>query len=160
MKYRLILVSSLFGIITGSQVHSQEETDTEVEYKTIAEGTDSPIAELQIVCFNKFFNKDYLPAEFNEKYNLDEKTLFKKKMLVQIFHSDMDKKGLDKIDLLGIKQNKKQLIIEYNLINSNSENDDQQLSPFLIVQIPKSKKEVKFIVDGKELGKTTDLYVD
>ena len=146
-----MLISSLFAIISSLQVRSQDETMTKVEYKTIAEGTDSPIAELQIVCFNKFFNK---------KYNLDEKSLFKKKMLIEIFHSDKEKKGLDKIELIGIKENNEKLIIEYNLVNSNTENDGEQLSPFLIVQVPKSKKEVKFIVDGTELGKATELYVD
>lgn len=160
MRFQLILISSLSLFISTFQVHSQDEAMTEVEYKTIAEGTDSPIAELQIVCFNKYFNKDYLPAEFNRKYNLDEKTLYKKKMLVEIFHSDKDDKGLDKVELTGIKKNGKKLIIEYNLVNSNTENDDEQLSPFLIVQVPKSKKEIKFIKDGMELGKATDVYVD
>lgn len=160
MKYRLILICFLFGLISTFQVHSQEKQMSEVEYKTIAEGTDSPITELQIVCFNKFFNKDYLPVEFNEKYNLDEKTLYKKKMLIEIFHSDKDKKGLDKIELIGIRENSQKLVVEYNLVNSNMENDDEELAPFLIVQVPKSKKEVKFIVDGTVLGKATNLYVD
>ena len=41
---------------------------------------------------------------FREKYNLDENTLYKKKMLIEIFHSDVNKKGLDKIELIEIKE--------------------------------------------------------
>lgn len=160
MKNRIILICFFLGLIIFNKGYSQDESLKNVEYKIIAEGTDSPIPELQIVCFNKYFNKDYLPADFRRKYNLDEKTLYKKKMLIEIFQSDKNKKGLDKIELMGIKENEKELIIEYNIVNSNKENDDEQLSPFLIVQVPKSKKEMKFIVNGTELGKATEVYVD
>ena len=81
-------------------------------------------------------------------------------MLIEIFHSDKEKQGLDKIELIGIKENDEKLIIEYNVVNSDTENDSERLSPFLIVQVPKSKKELRFIVDGIELEKATDLYVD
>ncbi len=160
MKNKVILTNILIGLISFLKAYSQDENLTKTEYKIIAEGTDSPIPELQIVCFNKYFNKDYLPADFRKKYNLDEKTLYKKKMLVEIFHSDKNKKGFDKIELVGIKENDKKLVIEYNLVNSNTENDDKELSPFLIVQVPKSKKEIKFVVNGTELVKATQLYVD
>ncbi len=143
-----------------NRVHSQDENMTKAEYITIAEGTDSPIADLQIVCFNKYFNLDYLPADFRKKYNLDDKTLYKKKMLVQIFQSDKNKNGFDKIELIGIMENDKKLVVEYNLVNSNTENDDKELAPFLIIQVPKSKKEIKFIANGIELGKKTEVYVD
>ena len=160
MKNRIILISILIGLFSFVKVYSQDKNLTKTEYKTIAEGTDSPIPDLQIVCFNKYFNKDYLPADFRKKYNLDDKTLYKKKMLVEIFQSDKNKKGFDKIELIGIKENDKKLVVEYNLVNSNTENDNKELSPFLIVQVPKSKKEIKFIVNGTELGKATELYVD
>ena len=143
-----------------NKVHSQDENMTKAEYITIAEGTDSPIADLQIVCFNKYFNLDYLPADFRKKYNLDDKTLYKKKMLVQIFQSDKNKNGFDKIELIGIMENDKKLVVEYNLVNLNTLNDDKELAPFLIIQVPKSKKEIKFIANGIELGKTTEVYVD
>lgn len=81
-------------------------------------------------------------------------------MLIEIFQSDKDKQGLDKVEVIGIKENDKKLVIEYSLVNSNPENDDKQLFPFLIIQVPKSKKEVKFIVNGIELGKATKLYLD
>ena len=61
-------------------------------------------------------------------------------MLIEIFHSDKNNKGLDKIELIGISENDDELVIKYNIVNSNSENDDKQLSPFLIIQVPKSKK--------------------
>ena len=160
MKNRIILISFLIGLISSGKAFSQNEKLNPVEHKIIAEGTDSPIAELQIVCFNKYFNKDYLSADFRQKYNLDDKTLYKKKMLIEVFQSDKNKKGLDKIDLIGIKGNDAELVIEYNIVNSDSANDNKQLSPFLIVQVPKSKKKIKFIANGIELGKATDIYVD
>ena len=159
MRNKIILFCFIFTLISFNKVYSQSETFKDVEYNTIAEGTDSPIAELQIVCFNKYFNKDYLPAEFLNRYKLNEKDLYKNKMLVEIFHSDKDKKGLDKIELTRFSENEKTLVIEYRLVNSNKENDDKILSPFLIVQVPKSKKEIKFILDGIELGKATKLFV-
>lgn len=108
----------------------------------------------------KYFNKEYLPADFREKYHLDEKALFKNKMLIEVFHSDTAQKGIDKIELIGIKEDDQKFIIEYNLVNSDTENDDQRLSPFLIVQVARSKKAVTFIVNGTELGKASKLYVE
>jgi len=160
MKNKLIVTCLFYGLLSLSSIYSQDKNLTKTQYKTVAEGTDSPIPELQIVCFNKFFNKDYLSSSFRKKYNLDEKTLYKKKMLIEIFQSDKNKKGIDKIELIGIRENETKMVIEYNIINSNKENDDKQLSPFLIIQVPKSKKEIKFIVDGIELGKAKKLYVD
>ncbi len=160
MDIKFLITSVLLGFMLTDTLYSQDEQLHNVAHATIAQGTDSPIEELQIVCFNKFFNKDYLPKEFQKKYNLDDTSLYKKKMLVEIFHSDKAKKGLDSIELVGIKENDNKLVIEYNLVNSNTENDEMQLAPFLIVQVPKSKKEVKFIVNGVELGKTSGVYVD
>jgi hypothetical protein len=159
MKNKIVFIVLLIGLITSGKVFSQNELKP-VEHKIIAEGTDSPIPELQIICFNKYFNKDYLPADFLKKYNLDDKKHYKKKMLIEIFQSDKNKKGLDKIDLIGISENDTELVIEYNVVNSQSDNDDKQLSPFLIVQVPKSKKKIKLIANGIELGKATDVYVD
>ncbi len=159
MKNRIVFIILLIGLIKSGKVFSQNGLKP-VEYKIIAEGTDSPIPELQIVCFNKYFNKDYLPADFRNKYNLDDKTLYKKKMLIEIFQSDKSQKGFDKIDLIGILENDKELIIKYNIVDSETDNDNKQLSPFLIIQVPKSKKKIKFIVNGIELGKATGIYVD
>ncbi|MCB7479829.1 hypothetical protein [Christiangramia sediminis] len=158
MKNQIILF--LLLIISFNSISAQNEKYHEIEYKKIAEGIDSPIPDLQIVCFNKFFNKDYLPKEFNEKYNLTDKKLFKKKMLVEIFHSDQEGVGLDKIEIVNIKEGRKSIQIQYNLINANKDNDNEQLSPFIILQIPKSKKDIKFIRDGADLGQTKKTYVD
>lgn len=81
-------------------------------------------------------------------------------MLIELFHSDSEKKGIDKIEIINISENDKTLVIKYNLINSNKENDDQVLAPFSIIQVPKSKKAIKFILNGIEKGKTTKVYVD
>lgn len=160
MKNRILLIILLIGCLGVGKAFSQTAKETTVEYKIIAEGTDAPIAKLQVVCFNKYFNQDYLPADFLEKYKLNEKTLYKKKMLVEIFYTDTDKKGFDKIDLVSIKENGAELLIEYNIVNAQADNDDEQLSPFLIVQVPKLKRAVRFIENGIELGKTRRLYVD
>ena len=92
IAFTLILVSSFNAI-------SQNDRQTNVEYKIIAEGIDSPFENYQVVCFNKYFNLEQLPVTFQTKYNLTDKTLFQKKMLVEIFHSDIERKGFDKIDL-------------------------------------------------------------
>ncbi|WP_431161818.1 hypothetical protein [Flagellimonas beolgyonensis] len=159
MTKKVILASLIIGLISFGQIYSQENLN-KVEYKIVAEGTDAPIPELKIVCLNKFFNKDYLPADFSKKYNLEDNTLYKKKMLVQIFQLDKDKNGLDKIELIGVNENDEKLLIEYNIVNSDKSNDDRQLTPFLIVQVPKSKKKITFIENGIELGKASKLYVE
>ncbi|SLJ89762.1 hypothetical protein [Salegentibacter salarius] len=160
MKIKAFIISLTLTIISFCESYGQEGNLNDVEYTIIAKGTDSPIPDLQIVCFNKYFNKDYLPSDFRKKYNLDEKRLYKKKMLVELFHSDTDGKGLDEIELIGIQENDENLIVNYNVINSDTKNDEEKLSPFLIVQVPKSKKDIKFVVNGSELGKGTELYVD
>lgn len=160
MKFKALIFVLSLSLIFVSETYGQEENLNDVEYTIIAQGTDSPIPDLQIVCFNKYFNKDYLPKDFRKKYNLDERGLYKKKMLVELFHSDPDAKGLDKIELLGIQENDENLVVNYKIVNLNPENDAEQLSPFLIVQVPRSKKEIKFIVNGVEQGEGTDLYVD
>lgn len=160
MKIKFLIISLSITIISFSKSYTQEKNLNEVEYSVIAQGTDSPLPDLQIVCFNKYFNKDYLPTDFRKRYGLDEKGLYKKKMLVELFHSDSEGKGLDKIELVGIQESDENLIVNYNLINSDTNNDHEKFSPFLIVQVPKSKKDIKFIVNGSELGAGTDLYVD
>ncbi|MFT4611865.1 MAG: hypothetical protein ACJA1H_002218 [Glaciecola sp.] len=159
-KHFILLIIFLFGNVYLQKAFSQEKKLKDVEFEIIAEGTDSPISNLQIVCFNKYFNKDYLPSEFRAKYNLDDKKLYKRKILIEVFHSDNDKKGLDKIELIGIKEIDKKFVVTYNVINSNTDNDNITLSPFLILQLPKSKKEIKFIVNGNELPKVTEIYLD
>lgn len=160
MKIKALIISLSLSLISVSETYGQEENLNNVEYTIIAQGTDSPLPDLQIVCFNKYFNKDYLPTDFRKKYNLDEKGLYKKKMLVELFHSDTDAKGLDEIELIGIQENDENLIVNYNFINANTENDGEKLSPFLIVQVPKSKKDLKLIVNGVASGEETDVYVD
>ena len=81
-------------------------------------------------------------------------------MLVEIFRANTTNKGLDKIYLKGIKESQDTLLIEYNFINSDKTNDDKKLSPFLIVQIPKSKKEIKFVVDGVNNNSESEIYID
>ncbi|MBW8245077.1 hypothetical protein K1F50_19890 [Muricauda oceani] len=163
MKLKVIifkLFCVFYFCLFSNNGFSQSNDYKDVEYTVLAEGTDSPIENLQIVCFNKFFNKDYLPPDFREKYKLDDKSLYKKQMLIEIFRTNSIDNGLDKIHLKGIKESQDTLIIEYNFINSNEKNDRKKLSPFLIVQIPKSKKEVKFVVDGSDNKSMSEIYID
>lgn len=160
MKIKVIIIFVGLNLFLFTKTNAQAQDLKNVEYTVIAEGIDSPLPELQIVCYNKYFNQDYLPADFRKKYNLDEKGLYKKKMLVELFHPDAGLKGLDKIEFLGIQENDETLIVNYKLVNSNPENDKEKISPFLIVQVPKTKKEIKFIANGMELGKGTELYAD
>ena len=159
MNIKIAFILLTIGLMTSGKGFPQNELKP-VEHKIIAEGTDSPISELQIVCFNKYFNKDYLSAEFRNKYDLDDKKFYKKKMLIEIFQSDKYKKGLDKIDLIGIWETNTELIVEYNIVNSDSDNDHSQLSPFMIIQVPKSKKKITFKASGKESGKATEIFLD
>jgi hypothetical protein len=141
-------------------VHSQDQKFSLVPATIIAEGTDSPIPNLQIVCYNKYFNQDYLPSSFREKYNLNRKDLYKDKMLIEIFRSDKENKGFDKIELIGITDEEATLTINYRLANSDQGNDGETLAPFVIVQVPKSKKAIRFLVDGVEQGKASKTYIN
>lgn len=160
MKIKFLFASLILLIICVSASYSQEEDLKNVDYNIVAQGTDAPLPNLQIVCFNKYFNKDYLPTDFRKKYSLDEKSLYRKKMLVELFYTDTDGKGLDKIELVEIHESDKNLIVSYNLVNSDTTNDDEKLSFFLIAQVPKSKKDIKFVVNGSELEPGTNFYVD
>ena len=60
---------------------------------------------------------------------------------------------------MEIKENLSEIIVNYNIVNADSSNDATVQSPFIVVQIPKSKKIVRFIANGKELGKGQDLYI-
>jgi len=131
-----------------------------VKYAIFAEGKDAPTPNLHITCYNKYFNQDYLSADFSKMYNLNKKEPYKKKILMEIFRNDISKKGLEKIELVKVEENIKSLIIEYKFVNADTSNDEKSLSPFLIIQVPKSKEKVIFIADGVELSNAREIYVD
>ncbi|GAP44007.1 hypothetical protein TBC1_112166 [Lentimicrobium saccharophilum] len=150
-----------FGILFFSfDSFSQEQNFSNIEYSIIAEGNDSPFENYQIVCFNKYFNLEQLPTEFRDKYDLANPQLFKKKMLVQVFHIDTEKQGLDKFEINEIKESTSEIVFDYSLVNSDTENDSTIQAPFLIVQIPRNtKKRIRFIANGQELGKGKEMYI-
>jgi len=39
---------------------------SKVEYVIVADGKDAPIPDLHITCYNKYFNQDYLSADFRK----------------------------------------------------------------------------------------------
>ena len=153
----LIVILTLF---IPFEAISQNEKLTTVDYEVIAEGIDSPFKNFQVVCYNKYFNIDRLPIDFQEQYNLTDKKLFKKKMLIEILYQDTENKGLDKIDLISIAENETEIFIEYNIVNSDKTSDQRSLAPFIVVQVPKTRKSIRFVADGVELGKTNDLYIN
>ena len=81
-------------------------------------------------------------------------------MLIEIFYQDTENKGLDKIDLISIAENETEIFIEYNIVNSDKTSDQRSLAPFIVVQVPKTRKSIRFVADGVELGKTNDLYIN
>ena len=157
MKNHLLLVVAI--IFFHSNLFSQKQTYSNVDFTIVAEGNDSPFKDLQVVCYNKYFNLEQLPMDFQEKYNLTDRQLYKQKMLVQIFFSDTEKQGLDKIEIAEVKESSSEIIFSYNIVNSDSTNDSTVQSPFIVIQIPKSRKVIKFIANGKELGKGQELYI-
>lgn len=139
---------------------SQEQDFSTIEYTIIAKGNDSPFENYQIVCFNKYFNLEQLPTEFRNKYDLANPQLFKNKMLIQVFFTDTEKQGFDKFEINNIKESPREIVFDYSLFNSDSANDSTIQAPFLIVQIPKNtKKRIRFIRNGQELGKAQNMYI-
>ena len=132
----LIVILTLF---IPFEAISQNEKLTTVDYEVIAEGIDSPFKNFQVVCYNKYFNIDRLPIDFQEQYNLTDKKLFKKKMLIEIFYQDTENKGLDKIDLISIAENETEIFIEYNIVNSDK-TSDQRSSTVYCCSSSKDKK--------------------
>jgi hypothetical protein len=158
MRDILLITFGILLFIFGS--FSQEQNFSDIEYIIIAEGNDSPLENYQIVCFNKYFNLEQLPIEFKNKYDLANPQLFKKRMLIQVFHRDTEKQGLDKFEINEIKESQSDIVFDYSLVNSDTTNDSTIQSPFLIVQIPKDiKKRIRFIENGQELGKGQDMYI-
>ncbi len=153
----LATVSLSTGFFSG---YSQEVKPVDIPYTIIVEGTDSPIEQLSIICYNKYFNVEYLPVEFREKYELGDKAVYKGKILLEIFWVDTDNTGIDKIQLNSIRYIDKTIVIDYSVINSDSSNDEEVLAPFLIAQLPRSRHPVRFLVDGEEVGESTGVYVD
>lgn len=153
MKTTYNLIVLLVTLVLCNNGYSQNEKVKAVKYTIIAEGSNAPMPDLQIVCHNMSFNKQYLPDNFIKTYRLDRGSLYRNKMLIEIFHTEKEKYGFDKLELTKITEDAHAIKIEYKSVNSNKENDDKIVTPFLIVQVPKSKKPVKFFLDGIEVGK-------
>lgn len=153
MKVQFLIF--LFSLISLS-ISSQDGLD--LNYKIIAEGNDSPFNNLKIVCFNKYFNLEYTNGLFRRKYGLNDKSIYKKKMLAQIFIGENDQ-GFDQIKINRIKETPVEIIIDYDILNSNVKNDTDIINPFLIIQIKKSRKPVSFIENGIKLTSNQKLYI-
>jgi len=134
-----------------------QENLTDLEYKIIAQGTNSPLNDVATVCFNKYFNLESLTAEFRQANNLDDKTLYKKTMTVEIFLGERTN-GADSIKITKIAQNDTELIIAYETVDSD-ENDFSN-RPYIIVQLPKIKKSIVLFENGKQRGGQRELYID
>ncbi|GHA36212.1 hypothetical protein GCM10007103_17130 [Salinimicrobium marinum] len=66
MKIEVIIISLTLSFLFFNGIYAQEQNLQNILYTVIAEGTDSSIPNLRKVCFNKYFNKDYLPSDFQK----------------------------------------------------------------------------------------------
>ena len=96
MKNRIIFIAVLIGLITSGKVLAQNELKP-VEHKIIAEGTDSPIPELQIVCFNSILTKTIYLLNSEKNIILTTKHCTKRKCLSKYFNRTKIKKDLTKL---------------------------------------------------------------
>ena len=135
---KLILFISV--VMTWANTIAQITAYTDVPYSIIAEGTDSPLQNAEVVCFNKYFNAEQLPAEFCAKYGLVDGRLFKKKVFVELFYSDTVRLGFDRFIINAITESATEIVVDYSLENADSTNDATLLSPFLVVQMPRKRR--------------------
>ncbi|WP_420577037.1 hypothetical protein [Ekhidna sp.] len=153
---RVLLTISTLLLINSSDLIAQDDLEN-VEYSIIAQGNKSPLNDVAMVCFNKYFNLESLSEEFRQANNLDDKSLYKKKMLIEIFLGERTR-GADSIKLTKIAQNDNELIVAYETIDSDTSDFDNR--PYLIIQIPKIKKSIVLFENGKQRGGQRELYID
>jgi hypothetical protein len=77
LQIAIIPIFLLFQLTCTAQKIKKNEF-IHVEYKTISKGQNSPINDLLIICFNKYFNEESLTSEFLEENNLNEVSYRKK----------------------------------------------------------------------------------
>lgn len=99
-----------------------------------------------------------LSAEFRITNNLEGKPA-KKKMLVEIFLGERTK-GEEEIKLNQVTENSYELIVDYEIIIGEIDTDSNPGNPYLIIQIPKSKKQFVFIENGQRRTAGQQLYID
>ncbi|MEZ4888458.1 MAG: hypothetical protein R3E32_27270 [Chitinophagales bacterium] len=123
-----------------------------IEYQVVAKGNDSGIKnKLLIVAYNKYFNESQFDSDFISSHNLNTVD-FRENMLVEIFlGTDAATKG--KITLTKIEENKDLIKVHYETKEGDepSATAEEEITPFLIVSVPKSRKTTKFFENGEEV---------
>ena len=152
------IILTLFSFLITFSVIAQENTQ-DIDYRIIATGPDSPFNSLKIVCFNKYFNLERTKTSFRQKYGLDDKSLYKKKMLAQIF-CGLNDVGYDKILVNSISESATTIFIDYAFVNESKDNDNEDIRPFTIIQLAKSKKQIVFVENGVIHETGSKIYIN
>lgn len=154
IKIRLFFLTTI--LFNAYDLIAQENL-TDIEYKIVAQGVNSPLNDVVMICYNKYFNLESLTNEFRRTNNLDDISLYKKKMIVEIFLGERTI-GADSIELTRIAQNNDELIIAYETIDSDTTNFSHR--PYLFIQIPKIKKKIVLFENGNQRGGQRKIYID
>ncbi len=56
----------MLAMLINFYAWGQDLPMSKVEYVIVADGKDAPIPDLHITCYNKYFNQDYLSADFRK----------------------------------------------------------------------------------------------
>jgi len=159
MKILKVLFLTYFVILSKETLISAQIPGKQVPYTIVALGYNSPLNDVSVVCYNKYFNLGMLPEKFRSENNLTDKP-YKKMMLVQIFLGERTK-NVNHIQLNSLTETDTEIILEYETkVKESTENTAKQ-NPYLILQIPKSKKAVSFVENGIHRGTTgTKIYMN
>jgi hypothetical protein len=80
-------------------------------------------------------------------------------MLVEIFLGERTSDAVE-IKLNRVIENSQELIVDYEIITGEIDTDDAPGNPYLIIQIPKSKKQIVCIENGQRRTAGQKLYFD
>lgn len=113
------------------------------DFTIVSTGTETPqSSKLLIICYNIQFNKDKFNSDFIKTNRLDQIN-YKKNMAVEIFLGQVKEKVINlKVD--KIEENDTRINVYYSFEISKSSETSNKLTPFVIVETPKSSKQVIF----------------
>jgi len=159
MKYLLVLFLTCFSILSKVTQINAQVPGKEVSYTIVAQGFNSPLNDVSVVCYNKYYNLDMLPEKFRSDNNLEDKP-YKKMMLIQIFLGERTK-DVNHIKITSLTETEAEITLEYDTAIEESTDTTAKQNPYIILQIQKSKKPVSFIENGVHRGSTgTRIYMN
>lgn len=121
------------------------------EFTIVSSGKESPQnSKLLIICYNKHFNKNKFKPDFIKSNRLDQIN-YKQNMAVEIFLGQVEEKVVNlKVD--KIEENSTQIKVYYSFEISKSTEASNKSTPFVIVETPKSRKQIVFFENGAPLN--------